>query len=124
MQPPASAAEHVNSCDQIAAQLTAFTCAPTLPISKGEILAWLHPTDSRLVTRTRLFRGSDGAPWSLFLYDSLGVGQRVSRQRQPRRRWDLWLALFLSPWHEEPVAAVGVQTCRQAFRGPDPAGAG
>ena len=50
---------------------------------------------SRPVTRTWLFWGSDGAPWSLTLYDSLGVGQRVSGQRQPRRQWDLWLALIL-----------------------------
>lgn len=43
IEPPASAAEHVNSCDQITAQLTAFTCAPNVPISKGKTLAWLCP---------------------------------------------------------------------------------
>lgn len=65
IESPASAAEHVNSCDQITAQLTAFTCAPNVPISEGEILARLRPMGSWTVTRTRLFGRLDGAPCSL-----------------------------------------------------------
>lgn len=83
-QPSVSAAEHVNSCDQIAAQLTAFTCAPTVPISKGEILAQLCSMGSWLVTRTWLFWGSNGAPWSHTLYISLkGWGGRWTGRGSP-----------------------------------------
>lgn len=76
IHPPASAAEHVNSCDQITAQLTAFTCA----ISKGEILAWLCPLGSWTVTRTRLFGRLAGAPCSLTTARARAQG---SGQRQP-----------------------------------------
>jgi len=119
IQPPASAAEHVNSCDQIAAQLTAFTCAPTVPISKGEILVWLHPVGSRPVTRTRLFWGSNGAPWSLALYSSLGVGQRVSGQRHPG---DSGTSTLASPC--SPPGTERQRLLREARLATDPAGAG
>lgn len=77
IQPPASAAEHVNSCDQITAQLTAFTCAPNVPTSKGEILAWLCPLGSRTASRTRLFGRLEGAPCSpkLPVHGRGGVGK-------------------------------------------------
>lgn len=96
IEPPASAAEHVNSCDQITAQLTAFTCAPSVPISKGEILAWLRPTGSWTVNRTQLFGRLAGAPCSLTSACAWaqGVCANVARWQQ-----HLWLSLILHPHH-------------------------
>lgn len=102
IEPPASAAEHVNSCDQITAQLTAFTCAPTVPISKGEILAEFCPMGSWTVTRTRLFGRLDGHPAALGLP---GHGQRVCGQREPGDSGTSGCPLSSSPAH--PVRASG-----------------
>lgn len=77
IQPPASAAEHVNSCDQIAAQLTAFTCAPTVPISRGEILARLPPTGWRPGHGCLGVGWGTLEPYSLWLPGSGAEGERA-----------------------------------------------
>lgn len=92
IEPPASAAKHVNSCDQITAQLTAFTCAPNVPISKGEIPARLCPMGSWMVTRTRLFGRLDGAPCSLSPACAWAEGLWAKAAWWQRH---LWLSLIL-----------------------------